>query len=421
MITFFSNRWLIYRFFWVNYLVYHCFFSTSTFLPLSYRLVILITGVLSLLFHKSDVHQYGLMLHKTIFIALSFYPFAFDNRTILAVFESIVIIFIIARKKSYASVDQSHLLLMGLAFFFAGFHKLNTEHLFSSGSCSYSFFESLFGRVESASWMHLFPIWTAPSLVIALEILVPLLIFLRAHSLALIFVSVFQVSITLLGFSQFSALIWVLALPLYFNCQKEFLKMTLAMMWLAAGAFLIQEGTYGDGFATLGCGVFLVILSYIKFSPLVMKETTDKTLVMILAVFVLNCFSIYLGYKNQGTMSMYSNLKIMPEGNNHILMPDFLRISDNLVDTVKLISSDQSVHQYALKNEGELPLKLFKSGYRYWLGKNIIPQITYVYQGQQFSLKSRVEMEDFIKDLSWWDYHFLTLALVYPHTKACHW
>jgi hypothetical protein len=414
---------LVYKIVWLNFLYFHYFASDpAKLIPGAIIFFVFGTGLFSLIFHKLDKKNYGLILHKVLFLVFSFVPFAVDNRTTVAIFESAIVIFYLTMSPGGFQVKQAFFWLLGLTFFFAGFHKINSTHFFSAGSCSKLFLErglALFHISLSSSAAIM-----APWIVVTCELLVPLFLAFRFYRAALILVSMILLSFTLVGYSNFTALLLVLAAPLFFVIPERRLKNLVLVPWLASFAAIVFLRPESPPLLAFFNGmVIIAILANVKLqsdtSPC--PKTVKLLTSLFVALFFFNGMSIYLGYKNQGVLAMYSNLQVYNSHSNHLLLKRQIALSNNLSDLVTVVASDQAIHKDILEGNGFIPLKLFKSQAKYFLQAGVTPNIIFKYQGREQSLKSRDDLLQLSADLSFMERHFLNLGYINLTQTECRW
>jgi hypothetical protein len=401
---------LSYRILWLNYLLFHCFASSSQLLPFSSRLILLVTSLLTLVFYQKDKSNHLLAVHKIVFLVLNIHPFSLDNRTTLALFESLAVLIRIGFSKNVPGPLMSANLL-GLGLFFAGFHKLNSDHLMSAASCSLALVRDMpFGK-----YIALLPGLAWIGVIVELTLGLWILIFSKKHFPFFLFAGV-SFLFSAAGFHQFMALLWVLALPLLGSVEKHQLKQFLIFsLSCTLVALAAQSWQIGLNLANQSAIVLIVFLT---------KSDEDQKLkswsVIIGALFALNCLAPYLGIKNQGSMNMYSNLRVTKNETNHLLLRAPLPLSENALRIVDVTYSNLPSHRLLIERKGQIPLKLLKM--QLWResqrGNPVF--IEYVEDGKRHQVKDE-NLDDFIKDVSFLEYYFLSLGYVPGSHSGCFW
>ncbi len=348
----------LYKILWIHYLIFHTFFSTSSLvIPDFSRWIVLGTGFLALGLHRRDHDHKVFIIHKILFIILNIWPLAIDSRVMTAIFESIVFIVVLFRGGRFTSLREPYRILISLVFFFAAFHKLNSSHLFTSGSCS-KFFLSSIGITSTVI------LTTIPFVAIAGEFILALAFaFSRSQRIPWILLFIFSLSISLSGFHQFVAILWVLAYPLSFQREKE-----ISLRWL----------------------------------PLA-------------ALFSLNALAPFLGIKNAGSMNMYSNLVLKNGFTNHYIFP--LSIPGNLGDVVRIIRSNNSyIHPGSL-----LPRKYLQIQIRNSMEHGYETDVTFEEPAGIRTISNHKDRTDFIQELSTLEYFLLNFSSLKEDPGQCHW
>lgn len=346
----------LYKVLWLHYLIFHTFFSQSSMIPPLQRGIVFGSGILALALHRYDRKQWAFACHKFLFLVLNIWPLAIDSRVTLALFESGVFLFAILGGRGFSSLRKPFRYLLSLTFIFAGFHKLNTIHFFSPGSCSRELALRLLEFPEEI-------LRFIPYLVVSGEIFLGSWIHFR-KKFPLVAFGAFCVLLSVLGFHQFSAILWVLAGP------------------------------------------------QILFS----REAEDRHpwAIMVFA-FSLNALLPFLGVKNGGSLNMYSNLVIEDGRTNHFLLPQ--AVPGNLSRNLVIVSTD---HIY-LKPGHVVPRKYLQTQIRYARGLGHTPKFV-VKEGQELlDLTGNESQERFIESLDTWEYVLLTFSPIPRDPLTCQW
>lgn len=114
------------------------------------------------------------------------------------------------------------------------------------------------------------------------------------------------------------------------------------------------------------------------------------TQAIALVLIVLNSLGPYLGYKTYASMSMYSNLSVANGSTNHLFIPR-IAISGMADDIVEIIETDNE----KLQNYADRRLKVTWHELRRELNKTPNASITYIRNGQQFSVDVAYEVPEF--------------------------
>jgi hypothetical protein len=147
----------------------------------------------------------------------------------------------------------------------------------------------------------------------------------------------------------------------------------------------------------------------------------EKIFISIISVlFILNALSVYFGFKNQGTLAMYSNLSVYKGQTNHLIISEPTPLSDNLSRFVKILSSDQKIHRSEVEEGRLVPLKLLKIQAMYFLNSNIVPRMTYSYEGKVSSITSNEDLRALTKDVDFFDF-FLSFKSLKTNETICRW
>jgi len=239
--------------------------------------------------------------------------------------------------------------------------------------------------------------------------------------------SMLLLNFTLFGLFNFTAVLFVLMLPLFNRIDDRRLKNGILLPWVVS--FLVIAITEPQASLLLGCLDGIMIIFVLANLPVSLDSPTESNASLndklffglVVGIFSLNASSNYLGYKNQGVLSMYSNLLVHEQRSNHLLVTRPLAWSNNLSELATLVSSDRDVHKILFENNGLIPIKLLKLEVAYWLKINSIPSITYRYQGIEKTLRTREDLVAFTKDLSFLDEHTLSLGYIFPSQTTCTW
>ncbi len=230
-----------------------------------------------------------------------------------------------------------------IAYCFASLHKLNRDFLSAQYSCAVYGFDKLetyysftINGLDSA----------LPYMVIAVEISIPILYILKKKFAARVVAILFHIPLTL---TMAPAFVFVMAISHAAFIDEEergqfkhaFLKHWKAILSLAFLTTTISLAIHGSWPEwTMVPREFLLWLS-LFWTLIAWKGNTQKPhphlrpSYPVLAIFVLNCFSPYLGVQYQHSAAMLSNLRIDKGCWNSSVFPESIRLSDDYVRVEK--------------------------------------------------------------------------------------
>lgn len=245
-------------------------------------------------------------------------------------------------------------------YFFAAFHKCNSDFFDPAVSCA---------NDKLKDYYELFPWFLSsylssikalmPFVAFSVEVFVPLALAIpKLRSIGIIFQVVVHCILAPVGFVDFSALglvfTWAYVEPSKLsstNAISNFRRLGLLLVILAAALGFFrwdpQRAVYGslEGVVfSLVSLLFLVrvVLPALSLSPL----AAPKGFIWRLSLVILVLFgaSNYLGLRTAGTFSMFSNLRTEGEHTNHLLLPrNLFKVFSYQDDLIEVVSVDQRI------------------------------------------------------------------------------
>jgi hypothetical protein len=284
--------------------------------------------------------------------------------------------------------------------FFSGFHKLNSDH-FGPGNCSeFLASQSVFGSFKDF----------LPWIVVSGELILAVrLFFTRKLGFPLILFGIFTTSVTLLGFQQFMAVLWVGAFPLLSKKDEKTKVFFLIVSVLSAMISFASGDTY-LGISLMSSAIIWLLILFTGPSPEV--PTPGKTAVFVTVTLVtLNCLTPYLGWKSSGSFNMYSNLRIEKERTNHFIIRKPLLLSRNLVETVTVLETNLPRYSGLLWLRPEVPEKILKTELHKARREGFAATAKFIRNGETVVLDSPEEISSYIAGFPIFESHFLGFSM----------
>lgn len=392
---------------------------------------------------------------------LSFVPFYFiklplfprlTNHGNLQVFTGILIVLFIVFnfqkiKKNLISehtLRNTFIYPLVVVYVVAGFHKLNAGFFDLNFGCinriSSAFNSFAFGEhfVLSDTFTRLSQILT-----IIFEMIIPLgLLFKPTRKIALCLMVLFHFSMSLFGFSNFSAfagfmlcgcIINIVDTKAYYKSVTQALKLYVffSMASVLLSYFVMHQGFFNKAFVRVYNGIVFNFGWLIFFFTLISKTPIKNThrklnlVTVVLMVFLLIWGGqAYLGLSNAGNLTMFSNLKTEKSRSNHYLIDTnsskIWSFEEDLVSIVHLPDYLKWQNSNALDSSYQLPLIEFKTQANNWVnqfGDSIA--LTVRYKNENIYIPNLKASE--FSEVKWWYHYVYFRRITKPGINECLW
>ena len=281
---------------------------------------------------------------------------------------------IILSQKQYNKVATSFRYLLALAYFFAGFAKLNADFLFTSHSCSSAFLNHVTSIIPSFRYLES----SIPITVTLLELsLSALLLIPRTRLLATAAALALHLGLALdllkhfLDFSSVMSCLLITqlasdsnAIPTKESLKKhgKFLALVLLLLTIIRSRQITNLSDTNFSLILETCWLFYyfyLISIFIKIwrtkSYQLSSFKTNALTCFILILVILNGCCPYLGIKTRSAFSMYSNLWIDDSGSNHFLVNRSLDIFGFLKDDIEIVNTSDPFLAIIKQNKLSIP------------------------------------------------------------------
>ena len=261
-----------------------------------------------------------------------------------------------------------------LLYFFAFFHKLNSDFLSADYSCAVRFLKNISPTLASSQLLETVAIWA--TLIFEL-LIVPGLLWAKTRKLSVVLALVFHVILSfdlIMHFLDFSSTMFCLLSSFMifqdakdenrpwfrrYLCDNRIgILACLGFCCLLVFGFAFGASDRGYEVFRLGrqafwliyaaCFIVLVmgnsvfpdrILSSGVSSSLSLRSNAIPITIVLLLVLI-NGLSPYIGIKTRTAFAMYSNLRISDVDSNHLLVPRSFDLFGLLADRVKVVDSE---------------------------------------------------------------------------------
>lgn len=348
----------------------------------------------------------------TTFVALSILISSFKNLKTLSL------------RRILKEIAPTIRFLVFTLYFYAVFHKLNSDFLFSEASCA----KSLYRDIRSA--LNILPensliLKLTPWITISIEGILPFLLFFsRTRNLAILVAIIFHFFLSIdpltnyIDFSSTTFPLFVFFLSDdFFSKTKENLNSFLQILiqknilrFLSIFCFLIifyflfnsLENSYIPSlFYSSTFFWFLYTLTLVTYFSFTMNGKWQINRIanfkiipsslpqrILIILFFLNGTLPYLGLKTRSSFDMYSNLRVEGGISNHLIVKKPLDLLGYTSTLVKIIDSSDNflIEEYKNKN-------LVLTYFEFWRYLSTHPEISVSYEinNKQYVLKTIIE------------------------------
>lgn len=287
------------------------------------------------------------------------------NHSIFNLFVNVFLFFILMKNKLLrfeARYASSAVLGLAVVYFWAAFHKVNSDFLFLEESCAYSFMK----RIDKTYFDGILPSSITrfsflPILIVIYEFLIAFFLLFKRSFFGGFFLSlVFHLSLAPLEFIDFS-MISISLYTLYLSsfANKEWRKsifrvipyFVLSQLVLGVALFFIENKGKNSVFYQTQCVFLFFFIGYFLYHSFKYLKgfrygsiwKLKKSLYIFPAlIFLFGSFN-YLGLSTAGTFSMFSNLRTEGTSWNHLLVPRSVRVFDYQNDIYWTLSAPKNL------------------------------------------------------------------------------
>ncbi len=326
---------------------------------------------------RCSLLQLGLFLHIVLVGILL--PEAPNHRVLAALIN--ISLLVETFKSRGVSLSQRFIsagrVILSITYFFACFHKLNSDYLNPALSCATEFTRQIVESYPTFFWVSPAKIYPAVTSIV-LEGILALLVFFPYRAVGVIVFAAF-VFHTLLAFHPtrhfFDFASTMMALFLLFlppgNLRPpRFLALTLALGLVASFLLLLNaadENSLGAAYLLRQRTWYLVAASLFYYGFSLMRADTlplKNTLkwgwlnLALIAITLINGFGPYLGVKTRFAFDMYSNLRVEGGLSNHLLIPARAQAGLLTHDVVDVVAIEGGTYSFpTLRQEMLVPGK----------------------------------------------------------------
>lgn len=344
-----------------------------------------------------------------------------------------------------------------IMYWFAGFHKLNTDFLDPTISCAFDkifyYFNLVGGYRTQKELVEELPFDLAhkvPILVVVLEIIAPIMFYFASTQwIAVVIMLKFHLILLPMGFSDFGTIassFLLLFIPPKAVKEAEFSKnyffdMAGVFIFIEIITFVVWYFSDEDDSPMRNEEACAVLMAYgiiwaaifrtkslTKGSTMYFpKSWTSRAAIMAFIWFAMNP---YLGLRTAGNLTMFSNLRTEGPVSNHLLLgSNPLKIYDYQEDTIRVLEVDERWIRHYPSNMNVIP-KL-----EFLLEVDLVREdfddiddiyLNFEYKGVEYEtddLFNDESMKFITEDLGWWQKKYMRFRRVQePGTKQmCSW
>ncbi len=364
------------------------------------------------------------------------------NHTVLALFINIAILYeytknYFSKKKFelFSSLGKYIYLLLIIIYFFSVFHKLNSGYFDVNFSCATSFYQKMRGGMlkdvlPDSLWVYTAVIYF--SLIVEFLIFLGLLLFPR-RVIAVAFL--FHGILSFYVFYDFAAILFFCFYLLLqgsdensksrmeFGALHFFLFLTSLVPLILVNFFKVNTFFNPHTFAALFLiiGYFLVLFS--SASCVFFQKGINRGQAFLLAVFLFNCITPYLGIKTTSNFSMFSNLRVEGDFYNHLIAQKSWQLFGHTSDLVWIEHAIGPQEEWITTPNLGLPFKeLQRVATEIRLQKFPVFELSYTRNGDSFEFKNAIVETQKIPNLSLFELKLLGYRTIRKDGIAvCQW